>query len=144
MAPSDKFTERSRCGSDESESDILILQIDHRQFQFLDEKKNYGAQSLPFSFQSSDSQIFREISVCYRSDIPTIEMANPVCLVHAVDDDYTEEEQGFPLMASSKNTSEAKMGSPTGIVQYAFYDGKTLDYPLIELVDKGYQLPFFR
>jgi len=145
MAPSDRNSERSRSGSDESDTDILFLQIDHDEpFPFLLNgicDSYYSTLTVPSLFQGSNQQIFREQRRYDHADIPVIGMASPVDMVYAVDDEYSEDgERGSPLMTSS--TPRKSEGSPRNVLDNALFDGQLLDCPLVESEGKGYQLIF--
>jgi len=138
MAPSDINSERSRSGSDESNTDILFLQSDDEPFPFIlngNCDSYYSTLTTPSLYQGSQ-QIFREHRGYGHGDLPVIEMASPVGMVYAVDDEYIEgeNERRSPLMTIS--TQKKIKGSPRN-VENAFFDGQLLDCPLVD-----YQLKF--
>lgn len=143
MAPSDRNLERSRSGSDQSNTDILFLQSDDEPFPFIlngNCDSYYSTLTAPSLYQGNQ-QIFREHQGCGHDDLPVIEMASPVGMVYAVDDGYIEgeDERRSPLMTIS--TPRKNKGSPRN-VENALFDGQLLDYPLVDLEGKGYQLAF--
>jgi hypothetical protein len=145
MTPNDiLYSVRSRSGSDESNTDMRFLKSDDEAFPFIlngNCDSYYSTSITPSSLYQGSQKIFREHRGYGHGDLPVIEMASPVGMVYAVDDEYIEgeKERRSPLMTIS--TQRKSKGSPRN-VENAFVDGQLLDHPLVESKGQGYQLPF--